>query len=288
MSNRHIAIAAFFPIAIRDSATGGTMINPDWQRVSGAGAKVKIAVAEGSTKDLQDDPTFPPFHPLTDAKNQFDACRAQRQLVLGYVSTRGARRSRTDIDADINKWYTSFTDANGIHIDGIFFDEGPELDLKWDSGPKAGQFITDQEFQDFYKTLIHDFKTNHTSNNKALLNASQFPNEWVMQPVDAQGNSIDYVILWENSESLYVDPNTYKAIGPTSLLNPPSWWTDTQYTDRISHTIYLCPQTDLQNIINLSQTRNAGNVYIYDRDPNQPGVGYGFLPSYWDGEVANV
>src|SRR3954471_5573146 len=167
--SRHIVIPAFFPTSIRDPA-GGTIINPEWNSVSGAGTKVKIVVPEGSTKDLQDDSSFPPFHPLTDAKNQFDICQQQGQLVLGYVSTRSARRNRIDIDADISKWYSSFTDGSGIHINGIFFDEGPELDIRWDSGPKAGQLITDTEFQDFYKPLIHDFKTNFTSNNMVLLN----------------------------------------------------------------------------------------------------------------------
>jgi hypothetical protein len=89
----HIAIPAFFPTSVRDSTTGGTTINLEWTRVSDAGATVRIVVPDGSTNDLLDDSTFPPFHPLTDARNQF-VCRSQQQRVLGYVSTRSARRSR--------------------------------------------------------------------------------------------------------------------------------------------------------------------------------------------------
>jgi hypothetical protein len=185
----------------------------------------------------------------------------------------------------VRKWYTSFTDASGVHIDGIFFDEGPELDVKWDSGPEVGQFITDAEFQDFYKSLIHDFKTNFPQNNLVILNASQFSKEWVMQPVDDQGNVVDYVVLWEASNDHYV--NDYKAIDDGGILiDPPDWWASPQYTDRISHTIFLCPDEELQSTVDLSQARNAGNIYVYDRDANQRGVGYGFLPSYWDREVS--
>jgi hypothetical protein len=281
-SSRRLAIAAFFSIAIPDPETGGTKINPEWQRVSAVGSKVRIAVADGSTKGLKDDPTFPPFDPLTDAKNQFDVCRSQGQAVLGYVSTRNARRSRAEVHADIELWYQSFTDDRGVHISGIFLDEGPELDVRWDSGPKSGQLITNAEFQDFYKQLVHDYKALHATENTVLINAAGFSKEWIMQPVDSEGNVIDFVMLRESSMDTYI--NNYKAIDDGGLLiDPPAWWTDPQYTDRVSHTIYLCPANELQNVLSLSGSRGAGNVYILEADPRQKG--YKSLPPYWDKEV---
>ena len=271
VTTQRIAVPAFFGL------------NNDWSRIEQASNKVGIVVPDQSFNTLQDDPTDPSFHPLTDAKAQFDRCRQQGQLVLGYVNSGSAQRDPGAINADINQWYTAYTDANGIHIDGIFFDEGPELDLKWQSGPEAGQYITDQEFQDFYKTLVHNFKTSHPSNNAVLLNGAAFPNEWVMQPVDSAGNLIDYVILWENSEDIYV--NKYHAIGPQGILVPiPSWWTNPQYTQRIVHTVYATAASDLQNIVNLSQSRGAGMVYITDASQ----AVYSRLPTYWDQEVTLV
>src|SRR5690348_15549325 len=68
------------------------------------------------------------------------------------------------------------------------------------------------------------------------------------------------------------------------LFRSPSWWTNPQYTDRISHTIVESPPSDLLSLLDLSGRRNAGNVYVYDGTTSN----YGMLPSYWDQEVANV
>jgi hypothetical protein len=239
---RHIAVPAYFGL------------NPDWAQIEQAAGAVKIVVPDLSFNQLTGSA-------LSNAQAQFDRCRQAGQLILGYVDTGSGQRSLANINNDINQWFASYP----TQLDGVFFDDGPELDLG-----------TDQAFQAFYIPLIQAFKGAHVGHNTVLLNAAGFPNEWVMQ-------AADYVILWEQTETFYL--TNFNAIGPGgSVLNPPAWWANPLYMDRIVHIIYSSPSSDLPNMINRSRSLNAGLVYIFDGTSTN----YGQLPAYWQQEVMMV
>lgn len=228
------------------------VLGPDWQRLEQAGRAINIIVPEASIGlDAQ-----LPAPVIEQYRDQFQRCRNNGQKILGYVSTRSGGRDRQAIDADIQSWFNRYP----TQLDGIFFDEGP---------------VFDNTTQQFYTTLINDFKTGRPANNTVLLNAAQFPNEWVMQVADS-------VILWEEKQSAYL--NQYTAIGAGgSVVGVPAWWTNPQYINRIIHVVWNCPTAaEMRNIVALSQSRGAGNVYVYDGNSSA----YNHLPAYWPEELA--
>src|SRR5438874_486119 len=134
VTTQHIAVPAYFGL------------NADWTRIEQAAGTVKIVVPDLSFNTLTGSA-------LTNAQAQFDRCRQRGQLILGYVDTGSGQRSMQLINTDITQWFTSYP----TQLDGIFFDDGPELDIIWDSGPDVGQYITDAQFQQFYIPLLQSF-----------------------------------------------------------------------------------------------------------------------------------
>jgi hypothetical protein len=99
-----------------------------------------------------------------------------------------------------------------------------------------------------------------------------------------------YVNLWEEELPVYNDPNRYGALaldatGNEINIGAPAWWTCPQYTDRVSHIVYNCPNTqEMRNAINLSRQRGVGNIYVFDGTSNA----YNKLPAYRKEEVAHA
>jgi hypothetical protein len=240
MIAQRIALPAFFVFDRQGNSA-------DWQLLEQSGESVNIVVPDASVGlDSRLSATV-----VQRYRDQFQRCRNNGQKILGYVSTRSGARSRQDIDTDIESWFDRFP----TQLDGVFLDEGP---------------VGDNSTQQFYTALINDFKTSRPTRNVVLLNASQFPNEWVIQVAD-------YVITWERDQQSYL--NNYRASGG----GVPAWWTDPQYVDRIVHIVYGSPiAAEMDNIITLSKNRGAGLVYVFDRNS----TGYGRLPSYWQEELA--
>lgn len=212
---------------------------------------VSIVVPDGSFNSLTGSS-------LTLAQAQFDRCRQRGELILGYVTTNSGQY---DPWQDIANWYKAYTDSAGTHIDGIFFDVGPVID--------------NVATQSWYTKLLDGFKRSYPAPyNFVFLNASQFTNEWVMQVADC-------VILWEKSLSDYL--TSYQANNETI----PPWWMKWEYRSRIAHVVYDAPcrsRTQIQNFLQLSESRNAGLVYLFDGYTAK----YDHLPSYWSDEVLEV
>jgi hypothetical protein len=227
---------------------------PFWRAVEAAGKNVRFAVAEYSLSQV--DPVTNPDLWNT-AKQQFSRCRNRGQQILGYVSTQNGNRSRQQIDADLDAWYARYP----AQLDGIFLDEGP----MFDDSKRA-----------FYEDLISDIKQTYPGRTTVMLNAPQFPNEWVVQ-------TADNVILWEERAEVYLDPTKYQALGPGGLLvGVPSWWKNRKWTSSITHIIHTCPTAQqMATVVRLARKRNAGSVYVYDGDSSS----YGRLPSYWKKEL---
>ena len=222
-------------------------LGSDWEAIEAAGTAVRAVVPELSFSQI-DPKTNPEL--LKKAKAQFRALRKKGQKVLGYVSTQNGRRDRALIDKDISNWYALYHKE----LDGIFFDEGPQCD---------------DNMKGFYSKLIRNLKQKHPKRNFVMLNAPQFPNEWVIQVADL-------VILWEETATAY---NTkYGALGARcALIPPPKWWSKSRYFTRVAHIIHTAPADQMPDLVKLARRRGAGNVYVFDGTSGA----YKGLPAYW-------
>jgi len=188
-----------------------------WSRIQAAGPMVQIVSPQFDTFNVG----------VTDfnaARSQFDANRSVGQLVLGYVDTSNGNRNPGDVDNDIALWYANYSTNYSTHIDGIFFDQGPDMTVN------AGN-------QTYYANLNSRLKLAHPS-AKEMLNAAGFgsTDPWVMSVTD-------YVTLWE---APYVDPTNsgkasyrdrYVATSPDLLSAPPPAWWDS-YGSRVTHIVF--------------------------------------------------
>ena len=111
----------------------------------------------------------------------------------------------------------------------------------------------------YYQTLDNYV---HTTNPGSLvmLNPGDFPPEQFM-------TAGDVLMVFENSYANYVNAQI-----PSWVYNYPS--------TRFVNTIYAASASQWQNALSLSQSRNAGDVYITD-DTDDAGNPYDSLPSYW-------
>jgi Spherulation-specific family 4 len=233
--DQRLAVPAFFPLG------------DDWTRIEQAGSKVHLVVPEFSFSTV-DPATNPDL--LKAARQQFARCRNKGQKILGYVSTQGGARNRAAIDADIDRWFARYP----TQLDGIFFDEGP---VAW------------VDTEAFYTDLIGGFKARHPQRSLAMLNAPQYPHEWVLAEAD-------FVILWEEDEAAYV--NHYGALDANqNVIAPPGWWKKRANRNRIVHVVHGCPGAKLGNVVRLSKKRNAGRLYVFDGGSGA----YDRLPTYW-------
>jgi hypothetical protein len=264
-----LAIPAFFGLPQTWTDSGGITHNC-WQSIQAAGAKVSITVADASFPQLA--ANNPQAQML--AQQQFDACRALGQKVLGYVSTRTgggaqpARRSAGDISQQIDDWYVYYAG----HLDGIYFDEA----VQWyDQEPATGG-PQDSSAEAFFGGLIGQLRAGHAGSVAALL-AGQTVAEWTVQHAD-------FVVLWEERYAVYL--SSFTAIdssnSPTQI---PAWWNAPHYTNRIIHIVWNAPgKTELTQAVDTARQRNAGNVFVLDDRSH----GYDHLPPYWPDELSAI
>ncbi len=238
-------------------------VGSDWTRIENAGSSVSIVVALGGQGGFQ---TLVGAG-LADAQAQFGRCRAAGQAVLGYVDTaHGPAGPRTvqDVADEVGLWYDKYSG----YIDGIFLDNGPEF-------PLGGK--TDQDYQDWYQWLSLYLLESYGV-NFLMLNASQYPYEWVAQ-------TFPYVLIWENSYANYRSDATYKAIGPDGNLEaPPGWWSSATYQGQLAHVITDASSANIADIVSLSRSRGSPLVFIH----NQTADSYSPLTPYFETEVTAI
>jgi hypothetical protein len=235
-------------------------IDSDWSRIQNAGATVVVVVADGSFPGLSGGA-------LTAARNQFSGCRASGQLVLGYTNSNNGVNPSTGqgwnaqdfMAAAVNRWYAAFDG----YIDGIFLDNGPGF-------PSA---FSDAAFHSIYAGLSGAIKSAHPGAT-VMLNASQYPYDWVMSVAD-------YAITFENTFSVYM--NAYYGIAEGgALVPPPGWWSDPIHGGRMSHVVFNTPAANVADVVCASLSRGSPLLYIYDADANSPG--YYRVPDYFEQE----
>ena len=275
--------------------------------------------------DLQDTSSRPdPTNPATNApwrtlvqNFQTPGPGLQTNIVLGYVDTASGsgvdvttcapgsalprspnpNRTLSRITDYIDYWYQLVPD-----LDGIFFDQGPELDqLITPSGttptaiPPCIKGLYSQLYQHVIAKPARPGRPAVAGNmgGAVLLNVSQYEEDpsgdWIMAGPD---RACDVAILWETEACKYFVTQS-SAFGTNVWPDPPpSWWVNPSYTpDRIAHTIFACHNTsDMQQVVALSNHRGPGGApvagYVFVIDSNAST--YDHLPPYWNDELAAV
>jgi hypothetical protein len=196
-----------------------------------------------------DDPTY---DPVVDAAIQ--ATRKQGIFVLGYTYTTYGTRDPALVRAAIDNVYQNYG------VDGIFFDQAP-VDCN-DTNTYAGtQFL-------YYEELTNYVRQKQAGARITVLNpGTTSANDCWMSITNILAN-------WENSGGL----SAYQT-GYTDYA-----WIHQYPADRFWHIVLGPTQAQMQTVLNLAQSRNAGWVYISDSADNA----YNQLPVYWSAEAAAV
>jgi Domain of unknown function (DUF4091)/Spherulation-specific family 4 len=220
----------------------------DWGAIVAGGPKVRLAIPDGSFRNPPD---------LSAARQEFASCQRQGQLVLGYVFTGAGDRDPNQVNSEIDEWATNY----GAAINGFYLDSGIELDI--------GK--TDQDFQNYYRPLIAGLRSRHPGSTVGLA-ASQYKYSWVIEIAD-------FATIWEGAAADYLDPNKYLAIGEQHLEPPPAWWSANPL--QVIATVVQTPQNQVGQVLTTSQSRNTGNLYVFDDTT----ANYGHLSKWWNDEL---
>ena len=216
----------------------------------------------------------PDYTPLDEWSQVIQSVSASGVKVVGYVDTgylgttgQRTRLGSTDpvdwmsqIQHDVDTWYRFY----GSSLSGIFFDQTQNA-----CGPTQGS----NAWADLYKRLSDNVERLYPG-SVTVLN----PGIAVPQCYETAG---DVIVTFEGSYASYV--------GDPSAANPytPLSWTPVDPM-KIWHIVYDAPDvTTMANTIALSETRNAGYIYVTDDVLANP---YDTLPplDYWAAELATV
>lgn len=302
-----IAVPSFFPLVSNYNG-----VTPDWIRIYNAGAVAKIVVApdpstlgngSGSPTDCNGSPT-----------QMFDCLRSNGQLVLGYVDTSAGKRDGAcastnpncnvvqglDGGLSVNGWYQRYTDARGVHIDGIFLDNGPAVG----SGSNTQAY-----YQNLYSAIRSAYAGKCNGRACILLNASQFEDDWVVN-----GPASDFAIMYErpvdgadnnggcgnpDNQDYFGASTTYPlgfcpnfaSGGPcVATQSPAGWYRLASNSSKIGHVlrkprqVAVLSNSDLDRII--AQGRSAygspGLFYVHDEACLANGAQYTHLSPYFE------
>lgn len=231
-------------------------------------------------------------------------------------------------NAYVDQWYNTYCPtAASCHIDGIFFDVGPSLDST----------ISEADQRAYYQSLYQAVATrantdpNHGCPNPpgtpgnhpcVMINASQFPNDWVMST--SSGSQIaDFVVTWERAvhgsanvhcpPKFTADPQNYTddtGTPPSPALFCPSgtsssscfraqvpnnWYFDSANTPREAHVLFSASQADISGVIAKSRAPvpsgygSPAFLYIHDQDCDPiKGAQYGHLADFFEQVVSAV
>lgn len=177
-------------------------------------------------------------------KTYVELAQAAGIKVLGYVYTNLAKRDVEDVIDEVHT-YEAWYEVDGIHIDGA---------------------QDDPEYLPYYRQLAAAIRAAGPGDTNGIvwLNPGFVPHEDFMEIVD----------IVETYEWFY---DRYPA------TEFPDWIYDYPAA-RFAHVVYHTPSDEatLQSVLDLARQRNAGYIYITDRDISEL---YQTLPSYWESKL---
>ena len=257
---QHLAVPAYMD----PSADPG-----GWSQLTGAQpGSVGIVVA-----NVENGPDSQPVPAWTSAISQAHTAGAK---VLGYVDTGYLGSPITDhpdglltraglsglsawipqIEADVNAWYQFY----GSDIDGIFFDEGTN---ECGPSPSSGLYAEEYEFLTQYVKEAHPGAVTALNPGTAVPQCYQAAADVL---VTFEGSYGDYTGNPDSAADAY-QPLDWSPVDP----------------DKIWNIVYgTATQSEMEKVIALSKSRNAGYIYVTDDVPANP---YDTVPSlYWADE----
>ncbi|GAA3788769.1 hypothetical protein ACFS5L_15940 [Streptomyces phyllanthi] len=298
LTGPRMAVWGYFPFDGRVIDADGTHADWDWamkqwDRVAGAGAVVRLVVADQLYSRIDLTTAAGPGQ-RSAVRAKFDACRAAGQLVFGRVYVAGGKlrvgpeaalledplrpgRKVPAVADQINAWQTLFEE----HIDGIYLDSGP-VDCTDPQRPGSVIGIPDN-----YAGYAHAVRQ---QSYKLFIQVAQFPDNEPGRPW-VQRLGADFLEIWEAGVLLYRTRfEARDACRPDVSPGVPDWWKPAKGLrwSRV-HVINDCRDADaMRSIAKLAvgDQRVAGTVWITRsrQDPNFGAV-FDVLPPYWDEEV---
>ncbi|HEY1694985.1 MAG TPA: spherulation-specific family 4 protein [Polyangiaceae bacterium] len=162
-----------------------------------------------------------------DYTSEIAAVHAAGETIVGYVHTEYAARSISDVEADIDAWYSSYP-----AIDGIFSDETS----------------SDKTTVSSYYEPLYEYVKKKTGADLVIVNPGTAVDESFLQAADV-------IVTFEDTYAKYTGAST-----PSWVANYPRWrfWNLVLSTSSVS---------DMQNAVSLARQRNVGYVYVTDQAP---------------------
>lgn len=186
-----------------------------WTQLDGAAPEAGLAVINPSSG--------PGISCNPDYANQVKASESAGLSVVGYVYTQYAARSLSQVEADVDTYYSCYP-----MLDGIFFDQGS----------------TDCTNLTYYQTLNAYVKAKG-GEGLTVINPGTRTNECYM-------SAADVLVTFEGDYSTYVGSG-YAQPG----------WVRNYSASRFWHLIYGAPDVaSMQRAIRMSKQRRAGWVYV--------------------------
>lgn len=259
---QHLAVPAYI-----DPTAGAS----SWSQLTGA-QRGTVGIVVANVDNGPDSAAVPAW------ASEIDQVHAAGGKVLGYVDTgylgsaianhpdglptraglSGFHSWIAQIESDVNAWFRFY----GSGIDGIFFDEATNT---------CGPSPYSDRFAAAYEFLTQYVKETHPGAMTALNPGTTVP--------QCYENSADVLVTFEGSFGDYTgNPDT-----PTDAYQPLSW--SPVDPNKIWHIVYgAMTESEMENVIALSKSRNAGYVYVTNGVPANP---YDTVPSlYWSQEQA--
>jgi len=158
--------------------------DPKWGSMQTATPTCRFAVANVNSG--------PGSSPDENYKKQITAARSAGLQVFGYVHTSYGRRSLSDVQSEVDKWFSYYAP-----LDGIFYDE------------------TSQSCSDFaYYTTVYQYAKKNNPAGIVVVN----PGTVVPACLNSTG---DIIVNFEDTEGTY---NNWKAAGWEDKFPPEKFW----------------------------------------------------------------
>jgi hypothetical protein len=216
-------------------------------------------------------------------------------------------------DTSVDDWYNTYCPtASNCHIDGIFFDVGPDV-VDANELPESTQEPYYQSMFTDVRARPHDQDPSRGSgcgsvpgtaglNPCVLVNASQFYHDWLMSVGPTPLPAADYAVVWEHAAhgtdtcpkpdnqdyfTNFIPQFTGDCTNPNGLVQCANDWYKADAA-RLGHVVFSVhlnvdnsiPFSTINNIIATSQSSNGSPAFLYIHDEDC--ARYSRLPDYFE------
>jgi hypothetical protein len=255
-----------------NASDAGSIGDGDASRDSGGGSSAGALVAVAMYVDPSESPALwnemydagggavgllvmnPNSGPTSSAEAEYTtaiaSAHAARELIIGYVDSAEAGKAISDVESEVDSYYSQYPT-----IDGIFVDDIPSDTSKVSS----------------YYVPLYTYIKGKTSKVTVVINPGTMVDESFM-------TATDILLSWEDTYADYVDPSQ----------NPPlPSWVKSYPASRFWNIIHTTPAGNEANAISIAKSSNVGWIYVTAEGPS---TAYQTIEtgSYWTTELSLV